>query len=227
MSRNLTEYETKIKHQKEARHGFYSFLNDKFDFGNHIGIYDEVINNIKGKNVDIKKDFFDWLKANNKDEPFDKENDRNKKIDFVVDFILRAPNNEIIKKLDSEIKTLEDFSNDNKAISLLDNWLNKNQNYNDCRDVLQSEFLDMIKFKSGELKIKLKRKDNIKTLAEKIYNQIIDPQDKKLDLSEKNNILIEEEIDTSEKNINDNNNQSGNNNLMPQSENQKENQIEN
>ena len=227
LSRNLTEYETKIKHQKEARHGFYSFLNDKFDFGNHIGIYDEVINNIKGKNVDIKKDFFDWLKANNKDEPFDKENDRNKKIDFVVYFILRAPNNEIIKKLDSEIKTLEDFSNDNKAISLLDNWLNKNQNYNDCRDVLQSEFLDMIKFKSGELKIKLKRKDNIKTLAEKIYNQIIDPQDQKLDLSEKNNILIEEEIDTSEKNINDNNNQSGNNNLMPQSENQKENQIEN
>ena len=37
-------------------------------------------------------------------------------------------------------ETLEDFSNDNKAISLLDNWLNENQNYNDCRDVLQSEF---------------------------------------------------------------------------------------
>ena len=284
LSRNLTGYETKIKHEKEARHTFYSFLNDKFDFGNHIGIYDKVINNIQEKNIDIKKDFFDCLKANNKDEPFNKENDRNKKIDFVIDFLLRAPNNEIIKKLDSEIKTLEDFSNDNNAGNLIDAWLIKNPNFNDCRDVLLSEFLDMIKFKSGELKIKLKRKDNIKTLTEKIYDQIINPQDKNLDLQNEKenekekeidtstkNIIInndqlgennsipmkdniktlaekiydqiinpqdknldlqnekenekEKEIDTSEKNINDNNNQSGNNNLMPQSENQEEDQT--
>ena len=138
---------------------------------------------------------------------------------------MRAPNNEIIKKLDSEIKTLEDFSNDNNAGNLIDAWLIKNPNFNDCRDVLLSEFLDMIKFKSGELKIKLKRKDNIKTLTEKIYDQIINPQDKNLDLQNEKENEKEKEIDTSEKNINDNNNQSGNNNLMPQSENQEEDQT--
>ncbi len=221
---SLKGYETKIRHEKEARNNFYSYLNNKFDFKNYVYVYDEVTNGIQKENINVGKDFFDWLKTNKKDENFNKEKSREKKIDFVVDFILRAPNNEIIKKLDGVIETLEDFSNDNKAISLLDNWLNKNQNYNDCRDVLQSEFLDMIKFKSGELKIKLKRKDNIKTLAEKIYNQIIDPQDKKLDLSEKNNILIEEEIDTSEKNIIINNDQLEENNSIPMSEVKKGNQ---
>ena len=144
---------------------------------------------------------------------------------------MRIPNNEIIKKLDSEIKTLEDFSNDDRARNLIDDWLDKNPDCNDCRNALQSEeFLNMIKFKYVELKIKLKCKDKIKVLGEKIYDQIIEPQDKKLDLQ--NSILVnekesekKEEIDTSVKNIIINNNQSGDNHLIPPAEVSKGNQI--
>ena len=216
---SLKKYETKIKHEKEARHGFYSFLKNKFDFKTHIDIYNKTLESVKNKNIDIKKDFFDWLKANKKDGPFNKENDRNKKIGFVVDFILRAPNNEIIKKLDSEIKKLGDFSNDNNARNLITVWLSLHPNYNDCGNTLQSEeSLDMIKFKDGESKTKLKRKDSIKVLAEKVYGQIICPQDKNLVLQNKKESENKEEINTSAKNIIDNDI------LIPQSEVSRKNQ---